>query len=438
MKICYSRFSSSNSCAGMHWICLNRFLIRGLAIAALLLSASACAKWQPNPEGIDPVYALSVVEELSKPEYQGRQAGSAGGQAARSWLVSELDGFGLTTELQAFIERSSVLTGEARLELSGLFDQSRAYRFRQDFRDITRGGYEGGSAEGPLFLVSDPALPFPAGAVLLLPFKLYNLDDLTRWTAASALLVELAGGSPLVRPLYAGQGPGRLVQPKEGPVLLAFDETLFAEAAAAWQALPTAAAPTARVASPLRFRDFQAANVFAAWNGDGGSFKPEYLFMAHYDHVGLDLDGTPFPGALDNASGVALLLALAQACARDAAPYDVAFLFTDAEESGLTGAQAFVHSPRLTTEGLQVINLDMVAAAADLELGVLYSGDDTSRPLAEALAAALGAAGFRAAAVQPYPNLDHAPFTYMGLAAVSINEYDTADYHRTSDFPETV
>ncbi len=445
--------------------------IARLAIAALCLLAAACAGskrgeeppeptaamagetvadrasvdasgWRPNPEGIDADYGLSVVRELSKGEYGGRQAGTTGGKAARAWIAAELRGLGLSVREQGFTEVSATLEGEAALELRGLFGSDRAYAFRREFRDVVRGAYRGGAAEGPLRLITEQGQSFDDGDILLLPSSRYEPDDLGRWEKAGGLILELAGGSSVgVRPLFAGQAPGRRAEPRDGLVVLGLDQALFAEAAAAYRALATgtpSAEPRARVASPARFAERDAANIYAEWNGDGGDCRPAYLLSAHYDHVGLDLDGTPFPGALDNASGVAVLLALARALPSDRAPVDLAFLLTDAEESGLSGAQAFAREPLLRARGVRLINLDMVASTAKLAVGVLYSGDEASRPLAEALASALRAAGFSAGAESPYTNMDHYPLTFLGMAAVSLTEYDTADYHRTSDTAEGI
>jgi len=430
-----------------------------VVLAALCLLAPACvgsdqasdgtSDWRPSPEGIDADYGLSVIRELSKAEYGGRQAGTSGGKAARAWIVAELVAHGLSAREQAFTEMNSTLEGEAALELRGLFGADRAYAFRHEFRDGVRGAYRGGAAEGPLRLITEPGQSFDDGDILLLPSSRYDPDDLGRWEKAAGLILELADGASVgVRPLFAGQAPGRRAEPRDGLVVLGLDQALFAEAAAAYLALNTAspasgilsaeAGPRARVASPVRFAERVAANIYAEWNGDGGEFRPAYLIMAHYDHVGLDLDGTPFPGALDNASGVATLLALARALSKDRAPVDLAFLFTDAEESGLSGAQAFARAPLLRLKGVRLINLDMVASVKNLEVGVLYSGDEASRPLAESLAVALRGAGFRAGAAAPYTRLDHHPLTFLGLAAVSVNEYDTADYHRTSDVAEGI
>lgn len=78
-------------------------------------------------------------------------------------------------------------------------------------------------------------------------------------------------------------------------------------------------------------------NVAARLGGTEGG--PALLLAAHYDSVSTG------PGAGDDASGVAVLLETARAVRSRGTPrHDLIFLFTDAEEPGLLGAQAFAES----------------------------------------------------------------------------------------------
>lgn len=66
------------------------------------------------------------------------------------------------------------------------------------------------------------------------------------------------------------------------------------------------------------------------------------IFSAHYDHLGQMGPGTYFPGANDDASGVATVLTLAEHYALHPAPYSTVFMFFGAEEVGLVGSKHFV------------------------------------------------------------------------------------------------
>jgi hypothetical protein len=109
-------------------------------------------------------------------------------------------------------------------------------------------------------------------------------------------------------------------------------------------------------------------NVVARIPGRDAS-APAVLLVAHYDSVPVS------PGAADNASGVAALLEAARAL-RAGPPLDgdVMLLFTDAEEVGLLGAEAFVRSPLADRVGL-VLNFDNPGSGGPSILYETSSGD---------------------------------------------------------------
>ena len=80
---------------------------------------------------------------------------------------------------------------------------------------------------------------------------------------------------------------------------------------------------------------------------------PAVLVMSHYDSVHNS------PGAADDAAGVAAALEIARALkAGGPAKRDVIFLFTDAEEAGLLGADAFFSRAPLAQRVGLVVNLE--------------------------------------------------------------------------------
>ena len=93
------------------------------------------------------------------------------------------------------------------------------------------------------------------------------------------------------------------------------------------------------------------------------------VVMAHYDHLGIcQPEGAAdriCNGAVDNASGVAALIAVADRVAKMKLDRDVWFVATSAEEWGLLGARAFADSPPLPLSTIIAgFNLDTIAVAA--------------------------------------------------------------------------
>ena len=127
------------------------------------------------------------------------------------------------------------------------------------------------------------------------------------------------------------------------------------------------------------------------------------------------------PGAVDNASGVAVVLALAEYFAvHPAAHTRLGFVFTGAEETGLHGAEAFAGLLRAEHPQAQVICLDMVGAGNRLRYvtsdGTLFPLH-TSPALNEAIrAVAQGAAGLR----NTHKSGDSAAYLRAGLAATEL------------------
>lgn len=106
--------------------------------------------------------------------------------------------------------------------------------------------------------------------------------------------------------------------------------------------------------------NFTAANVGAMIKG---TTKPDSIlvFTAHYDHLGGMGAKTFFPGANDNASGVAMLLDLAKYYAAHPPKYSIAFICFAAEEAGLLGSKYFTENPLIPLKNIRFLwNLDLV------------------------------------------------------------------------------
>ncbi len=95
------------------------------------------------------------------------------------------------------------------------------------------------------------------------------------------------------------------------------------------------------------YRKLKATNVGGVIEGSDPKLREEAIvFTAHYDHLGIGkaVNGDSiYNGARDNASGVACLLALAQAFSGPdkAVRRTLIFLAVDGEESGLLGSQHY-------------------------------------------------------------------------------------------------
>lgn len=107
--------------------------------------------------------------------------------------------------------------------------------------------------------------------------------------------------------------------------------------------------------------DYSVANIAGYFPGKS---HPDSLivFCAHYDHLG-KMGQIVYPGANDNASGVAMMLDLMNffASEENRLSFSVAFLAFASEEAGILGAQYFAEHPLFKLENVRfLINLDLV------------------------------------------------------------------------------
>ena len=121
---------------------------------------------------------------------------------------------------------------------------------------------------------------------------------------------------------------------------------------------------TARIHNEAKLEDVQCPNIVAELEGSDPALQHEYVvYSAHVDHLGI---GVPengdnlYNGALDNASGSAILLELARAFRRmNPAPRrSILFVAVAGEEEGLLGSDYFAHYPTVAKDSMAA-NLNM-------------------------------------------------------------------------------
>lgn len=95
--------------------------------------------------------------------------------------------------------------------------------------------------------------------------------------------------------------------------------------------------------------------------------KAPYLFFtAHYDHLGGIGNQVYFPGASDNASGVAMLLTMASHYKKHVSKYNLVFIAFAGEEAGLIGSHYYVEHPVIPLKKIKfLVNLDLMGNGED-------------------------------------------------------------------------
>jgi len=344
-----------------------------------------------------------------------------------------------------------------------------------------------------VFLVNDPPIPDPADPTKL-DDKMFKGKAMTyygRWTykfeiasqkgAAAAIIVHETGpaGYPFVALSSWRQ---------ENFDIRAADKNMSHVSAEAWivdekvreifkaagqdfdklkkDALsrdfkPVTLAVKANINIQTTLREIDSKNVVAKLEGSDPRLKDEYVvYTAHWDHMGRDpkLKGDQiFNGALDNASGTAALLEIAQAFTKLKTPptRSVLFLAVTGEEKGLLGTKYYAANPLYSLDRtLADINMDGINQwGKTRDFTVIGLGNSTLDDRLSEIAKAQGRTLKPDAEPEKgfFYRSDHFEFAKRGVPALHVDagtdfigkpegygmkkreEYNTKDYHNVSD-----
>ncbi len=114
---------------------------------------------------------------------------------------------------------------------------------------------------------------------------------------------------------------------------------------------------------PVKLRQIESRNVIGRIEGSDPKLKSQaVLYTAHWDHLGIGLPvngDSIYNGAVDNATGCAVVLDLARAWSSlaEKPKRSALFLFVTAEESGLLGSQYYGEHPKVPA-GLTALDIN--------------------------------------------------------------------------------
>lgn len=240
-------------------------------------------------------------------------------------------------------------------------------------------------------------------------------------------------------------------------------EEVFAQLEKGEQPKPFELNTTVTLSRKSAHEEISSPNVAAILPGSDPDLRDEYvLYTAHSDHIGvtqdLSQDDHINNGAMDNASGVSVLLETARMFveANQRPKRSILFLSVTAEERGLLGADYFAHYPTVPLQQIVAnVNLDMPVLLYDFADVIAFGS--THSTLGESVAEAAGQYGIELSE-DPMPEQaiftrsDHYPFVKKGVPAVFLmtgftakgedqdggkiwGEFFAEHYHRPSDQP---
>ncbi len=188
-------------------------------------------------------------------------------------------------------------------------------------------------------------------------------------------------------------------------------------------------------------------NVGAILRGSDPALKDDWIVVsAHYDHLGRR-DGVVYPGADDNASGVAMMLEVARSFVEGSEKprRSLMFLGFDLEEKGLFGSRYFVeHSPVPLAKIDLFITADMIGRALggvclDDVFVMGTEHEPALRPWIEAEAKGKGVTvGLLGSDILVLDRSDYGPFRSRKVPYLFFSTGENPFYHTPMDTPETL
>jgi hypothetical protein len=192
--------------------------------------------------------------------------------------------------------------------------------------------------------------------------------------------------------------------------------------------------------------NFIGRNVAAVLPGSDPKLADEWILLsAHFDHLGKAGD-TLYPGADDNATGVAMLLEVAErfALRKEKPKRTLVFIAFDQEETGLLGSTYFAsHSPRPFRKLKACITADMLgrSLAGVMDEYVFALGSERSpqvRKLLESVKPPKGLTVGRIGADIIGTRSDYGPFRDRRIPFLFLSTGQHPDYHAPTDLPERI
>jgi hypothetical protein len=456
-----------------------------LPLAIVLALAAAQTPAAPAVPGAD--WLLDQVRILSAPEMEGRASGTPGADRAARHIARVLGEAGLQPggDRGSFLQSFEVPTGTRLGPANALTVLGLALPPLVVGRDfvplaVSAGGeeegevvfvgygitapelgyddYAGVDVRGKIVLAMtqeprarDPASPFRRPEAYHYSERRHKVINAREHGARAILLVRHPDAGNDALPALGGisQPWGILAASLTRPVA----DALLAPAGRSLAVLAQAIDRTLRPESrPVPFvkarltvdlvRDRgTTANVVGIIPGRDERLKEQAIVIgAHYDHLGKggegslapDQSGVVHPGADDNASGTAALLALARGFAAAGAPRMLVFVAFAGEEMGILGSTHYVRRPAVPVDKtVLMVNLDMVGRLrGKLHVGGADSGTGLRRVVADA-ADGLGLG--LALRADPFGPSDHTAFYTAGVPVLFLFTGAHDDYHRPTD-----
>jgi ABC-type dipeptide/oligopeptide/nickel transport system permease component len=306
------------------------------------------------------------IQELSSSKYQGRLAGSSGNTLALHYVESYFKQIGIepagehNTYFQDFQSMVPVYNTEPFFRV---IDQQgktvEDYAFGSDFIEVLSGYGSGGDAASDLFIPSKNITSYSreelSDKVVVVPAMQDNETEYAIDNGVRGIITASLFPKRTPTPLEEKKGKSVLMLSLAGEK---FDEL----AAKHEQKLK------AQIHMDIPYKRVDTPNVLGKITGKNPN---EFMIIAtQIDYLGSANQGIYFPGALDGASGVALMLELAKTMKTQTTVPNKTIIFVawNNQEFGLKGSKYYAEHPIYPLEKSSVILLKAVGGNKSREL----------------------------------------------------------------------
>ena len=182
----------------------------------------------------------------------------------------------------------------------------------------------------------------------------------------------------------------------------------------------------------------ETANVLGVIKGES---EQSIVISAHYDHLGVEGDHY-YPGADDNASGIAAMLELAEEFVQyKNLKYTMVFLATSAEEVGLLGSAYHVDHPDFNPKKVVCnINMDMISRIDKVtDYTFLYCSSNNKSLVEDSLVRAADnlfpdcSCDYSMNSTNHFRRTDGYNFSRKGIPTIMFFSGFHSDYHKPTD-----
>lgn len=189
---------------------------------------------------------------------------------------------------------------------------------------------------------------------------------------------------------------------------------------------------------PFDIKEGKLNNVIGYIKGSNPKAAP-VIISGHFDHLGTDLNGTIYSGALDNASGISFVLEFAKYIRSLGTPdRNIIFVGFNAEEFGCVGSSKFVDKYKNSLKGAKVYNFDMIGSNNSVPLSIMAGEKDTiNSDFIRSLTSTLSSENVTYSCVFENSS-DHEAFRKNNIDAITFSDDDMTRIHTPSDKPSFI